>query len=218
MPAGVCIAMSSRIDIIILAAGLSHRFGPEDKLLMDVNGQPLYSISLKAATSLKDEIYQRIVVARNPEIMKDAHEMGFTAVFNPLSEKGQSESIRLGINALASCSNASEGRGAVIFMNADQPFMNASVIRRLIACWKKKDMIIVPVANGHPASPCLFPRRFLPELMQLSGDAGGKKVYSKHPEETWFIGFDDTPDAELLFYDIDSPEDRSFIEKYLDRK
>lgn len=103
-------------------------------------------------------------------------------------------------------------------MNADQPFMNASVIRRLIACWKKKDMIIVPVANGHPASPCLFPRRFLPELMQLSGDAGGKKVYSKHPEETWFIGFDDTPDAELLFYDIDSPEDRSFIEKYLDRK
>ena len=61
--------------------------------------------------------------------------------------------------------------------------------------------IVAPAHDGRTGNPCIFPREFFPELCQLQGDVGGKRVIKAHLDR--LLTVEVAPDA---LFDCDTPE------------
>jgi molybdenum cofactor cytidylyltransferase len=66
------------------------------------------------------------------------------------------------------------------------------------------------MVDGRRGNPVLFDRATFADLMQLTGDAGGRQVFSKHLV-TWVPWVE--PSAGM---DVDTPEDYARLLKYED--
>ena len=64
------------------------------------------------------------------------------------------------------------------------------------------DAIVVPTHDGRHGNPILWPARYFPELLQLEGDAGAKRLLGTHAAHVREI--DLATDA--IFVDVDTPE------------
>ena len=87
-------------QLILLAAGLSRRFGG-NKLLADWKGNPLYTYSLLALAELAGQRQdcRLTVVTRYEEIQAQALALGARVCWNNHSEEGISSSLRLGLES-----------------------------------------------------------------------------------------------------------------------
>jgi molybdenum cofactor cytidylyltransferase len=70
-------------------------------------------------------------------------------------------------------------------------------------------LIVAPSFRGYIRNPVLFRRDLFPELLQLTGNHGGRALIKKYREKTTLLEWKD----ELSFMDIDVYEDH---EKALD--
>lgn len=66
-----------------------------------------------------------VVVTQYPQVAALAEKYSFTPLHNPYPERGQSESIRIGLAALSDCD-------AVMFQVADQPRLQKETVADLI--------------------------------------------------------------------------------------
>ena len=97
-------------------------------------------------------------------------------VHNPGWADGQSGSVRAGLRAVAS------GAVAVVFIPCDQPFLDARLIDRLIARHAEGDaVIVVPACRGRRGAPVLIDWSLFPELETITGDAGARQLFDRHP-------------------------------------
>lgn len=181
------------IAAVVLAAGLSRRMG-RDKLMLPLKGRPVFAYPVDLIADLSFD--QRVLVTNTPEITTYAQMHGFSVVPSPDAALGMGHSVAAGAQAV------DENMTAAIFLNADQPFLTTELIHILCRTCLDLDKIAVPRIDGRPCSPCVFPKRFLPELMTLTGDRGGKQVYRQHPEQTFFVDWTD----ERVLIDLDDPE------------
>ena len=182
-----------KIGCVLMAAGFGRRFGGNKLQVEFDGGLSLIECALSAIPGEKLE--QVVVVTQYPEIEELAKKYGFTSLPNPHPEIGQSESIRIGLEALWDCD-------AVMFQVADQPKLQKETVARLIDfAADHPDRIVGLGHNGHRGNPCIFPSRLYPELMALTGDHGGRSVILTHEEELLLLEVSPT---QLL--DIDTPE------------
>jgi molybdenum cofactor cytidylyltransferase len=181
---------------IILAAGESKRFG-ETKQLLDWNGKPF--VRHVAETTLHAGLEPVLVVVgfHAAEIESALNGLPVRIIHNPDYREGQATSIRAGINATP------KNIGAAVFLLADQPQIPAEVIRALgEAHTQSLSPILAPlVLEERRANPVLFDRVTFPDLMQLTGDVGGRAIFDKQRVE--YIPWHD----ESLLFDVDAPED-----------
>ena len=70
------------------------------------------------------------------------------------------------------------------------------------------DRIVALSHGGVRGNPCLFPARFFPELMALTGDRGGSGVIRRHPEALLML---ETAEEEL--WDVDTPQALAALER-----
>lgn len=180
------------LGCVVLSAGAAGRFG-ENKLLAELGGKSLIRRTLETVPA---EIFSRVaVVTGYDEIRTLAEEFGFVCVRNDRPERGQSLSVRLGVEAVAPVS-----RG-ILFMVADQPLLRRESVVSLIEAWQAHpDYIVSAAGNGIRGNPCVFPERFFPELCALDGDVGGGAVIRRHRSA---LLLHELPAAELL--DADTP-------------
>lgn len=181
---------------VILAAGSSSRYG-ELKQLLDWKGKPF--VRHVAETALRAGLEPVVVVTgfRHAEIESQLRDLPVNLVRNPEFEQGQSASVKKGISALPN--NA----GSAIFLLADQPQIPEEVIRALIESHaSERQSILAPlVLEERRANPVLFDRATFPDLMQLTGDIGGRAIFDKHPVS--YLPWHD----DILIFDVDKPED-----------
>ena len=84
----------------------------------------------------------------------------------------------------------------------EQPLLERDTVRREVELFRAHpDRIVGLGHNGVRGNPCIFPRRFFPELMALTGDVGGNVVIRAHPESLLLC---ETAAAELR--DVDTVE------------
>ncbi len=185
---------------IILAAGLSNRFG-SSKLSQQVSGLPIVSHVLIAA--LKSEL-DRVVLVVNPRTHDIAVPQEFlsteklTKVENRQPHLGMSSSIKTGLV------HVTKETTAALILLADQPGITSSAIDRLIGVSRlHKEKIVIPTIDGRRTTPVLFPARFFPELLSVAGDMGGREVIMRHPELSIQVELADVYDDS----DVDTPED-----------
>ena len=178
-----------KIGCVLLAAGNARRFG-SNKLQVQVDGESLIRRALKAVPSG----LVTVVVSQYPEILSLAGEYGFEAVWNDQPDQGLSHSVRLGLEQLLDCDG-------VLFLVADQPWLKRDSAEALAALWAQNPGKIAAMAHGGVrGNPCIFPARFYPELLELTGDRGGSAVIRRHEDALILL---ETDALELA--DVDTP-------------
>jgi molybdenum cofactor cytidylyltransferase len=185
------------IAAIILAAGLSSRFGAA-KLLQPIQGKPMLRHTVDAAIASKAA--QVIVVTGNtsPEIQTLLSGISLKTVINSDPASGLSSSLKLGIENVGDCD------GAVVLLG-DMPFVQPATIDKLIDGFDPTHFqeIGMPLFRGQRGNPILWSRRFFPEIAALEGDRGAKALIEPHRTFLYEVEVDD-PGVHI---DIDTMDD-----------
>ena len=194
---------------IVLAAGASARFG-QPKQLLDYHGQPL--VRAVAQTALAAGLSPVVLVTgANAEQVESAVKgLPVKVVRNEEWHSGQSSSIRAGLSALTPSPSPMKGKGdvgAAIFLLADQPQVTPPVLRALIERHASDlSPIVAPLVGDRRANPVLFDCVTFPDLISLTGDVGGRGIFSKYP--ITYLPWHD----ENLLLDVDTPENHARLE------
>jgi molybdenum cofactor cytidylyltransferase len=187
---------------IVLAAGESRRFG-QPKQLLDYRGQPLVLTVAQAALSagLSPVI---VVTGANAEAIEAAvQHLPLTIARNAEWQSGQSSSLQAGLRALP------PEMGAAIFLLADQPQVTPTVLRALVERHSLDlNPIVEPLVAGQRANPVLFDRVTFPDLLALTGDVGGRAIFSKYPVN--YLPWHD----EGLLVDVDTKDDYQNLKEW----
>jgi molybdenum cofactor cytidylyltransferase len=187
---------------VILAAGASSRMG-RSKLDLKIKDRTLIQMVLDStASSLVDGI---IMVTRPGFIpVNESLYPQFKIVENEKWETGQSSSMRKGLE------NIKPGMDAVIFLMADQPFVNTDIINELLLrYYDTGSALVAPVYKGERGSPVIFDRSLFQELLAIEGDKGGRELLDRFPVE--YVEFD----SSLPGMDIDAPEDYEKLKDFV---
>lgn len=118
---------------------------------------------------------------------------------NPEYASGLSSSLQCGLAALPRAVDA------VLICLGDMPQVSTRHIARLIAAFDPAQghEICVPFFRGRRGNPVLWAMRFVPEMMQLSGDVGARALLETHANAVCAVQMEDA--AVLL--DVDTSED-----------
>jgi molybdenum cofactor cytidylyltransferase len=185
-----------RVAGVILAAGKSSRFGGI-KQYLHVRGKPML---LHAVDAAMDAGLAPIIVVTGEvpeEIGMVFDGLPIQVVKNPQPEKGQSSSLRLGLESIHGQAEA------VVYFLADMPLVSSELVRTLV--WKhRRSMapVIVPIHEGRKGNPVLFDQVTYDDLMRTKGDRGGRALFESYPLE--LVEWDDS-----IHFDVDSEEDLS---------
>lgn len=183
------------IAAVILAAGGSSRMG-QPKQGMLFRGRPLVAHAVGSA--LEAGLSPVVVVAGADQgvVEKSVHGLAARVLVNPIWQRGIGTSIRAGVAAVAS----DPGVEAIVILLADQPLVDANLLRALVAVRYTKPGVAC-MYGGSMGVPALFGRALFPWLIALADEQGAKSILASLGDQ---LGVVDFPGGEL---DIDTPED-----------
>ncbi len=186
-----------RVVGVVLAAGRATRMDGS-KVVRPVSGRPMVARVVDAA--LESRLAGTVVVVGHEaeKVRQILRGRPVRIVDNPAFANGLSTSVRA---ALAGVGPDYDG---ALFLLADQPFVTSILIDRLLEAFAASVKPIVrPDLEGRPGNPVLFSATLFPELMEETGDRGGRDVIERHQHEVCLVAVDDP----LVCLDIDSLEE-----------
>ena len=195
-----------KIGAVLMAAGASERFGDADKLMAEIDGEPLIRRALAAleASSVADIV---VVLPPDAEARRRACGVGrWRFATNGGDADGMAASLRTGLSGLNE-----DCAGALVAL-ADMPLLSAALIDDLCAAFASCDgqAIVFPERpDGRQGHPVLWPRAFFAALSELKGDEGGKPVLLANRDAWHPVPIAD----EAAFFDVDTPADLSLAQK-----
>ncbi len=197
----------AKIAGIILAAGRGVRMG-KIKQLMPINRIPMLQHVINAALASRLDHVIVVLGHAGLEIREAVDLSRVTVVENPDYQKGQSSSLKVGLQALNPAINAA------LFLLADQPSVDSETINQLIDAYQPdKPPILRPSFEGKPGNPVLMGKTVFSRLLELEGDQGGKGVFRFFQDRMKEVPVQHRG----IHTDLDTPEDyQSFIRQYPD--
>ncbi len=191
------ISVSGRSAAIILAAGGSRRFG-SPKQLAPWGDKTLLEHTVELALNSRVD---RVIVVLGAEIEQSNQLLKNKSVDIVINEQwatGQSTSMQAGLKALPD-----QIQSAIILL-VDLPKITTALINTLIERHQHSlPPLVWPEFEGKRGNPVLFDRRLFLELMQISGDTGGRPVLMAHQHEAQRVAVTD----DGILQDVDRPED-----------
>ncbi|WP_147104494.1 NTP transferase domain-containing protein [Tateyamaria sp. syn59] len=186
------------MPILILAAGASSRMRGADKLLEDVDGQPLLARQIRVAEAVSSDI--RVALPPPPHPRYACLE-GTRAqpVPVPGAAEGMGASIRTLFATLDTHSHA-------MLLLGDLPEITAADLRAVLdAVHTHPDALIWRGSTweGRGGHPIVFARALFPALQKLTGDDGGRDVVASAGDRVRLVRL---PDMRARL-DLDTPED-----------
>jgi molybdenum cofactor cytidylyltransferase len=165
---------------ILLAAGSCRRFGADKRLHPLPDGTPM---ALASARRLAEACLRTIVVIRPGDSALAAlfAAEGMETVVCSQAEKGMGHSLSHSIAASA------EADGWLVAL-ADMPYIESASLAR-------------PAYQGKMGHPVGFNAKYLPELLALTGDQGGKAILDAHRNDLHLCQVEDPG----ILKDFDQP-------------
>ncbi len=185
---------------ILLAAGFSSRFGPQDKLLQLLpDGRP---IALAAAQALVAAIPVSVAVVREENVALKAQlsAAGLIVITCPSEAQLIADSLSYAVRYASQLPAAQDG---FVIALADMPYIAPATIQQVTARLKQDAGIVIPTYQGQRGHPVAFAAKFAEALMQLQGDQGARAVIQQHPEDVTMLPCEDAG----ILADIDIPAD-----------
>lgn len=204
-----------KINLILLAAGYSKRFG-DRKLLVPIDGKPLYEITIEKLLQLEKENEHRklLVVTSYAEIVDYCKKHAIAYVTNcGVQNTGIASSIKVALIHLMKMADAGENQPSCdVFFPADQPFLDVSEVADFLEQFVSQQRKIGTMScHGEWRAPNIFSKIYRKELLNLPPDKGGKYVMLQHKEDVFVYASEN----ERQFFDIDTRKDyESIIDKH----
>lgn len=183
---------------VILAAGSSSRLG-QPKQRLQFRGKTLLQIAVDAAIEAGCEPVIVVLGSKAEVISNDIADRKVTAVINAEWHKGMGSSIKTGLSCLTDLPVKVNN---LILMLCDQPFVDSTLLKRLIGQKELTNKEIVACTYGETIGvPAIFDKSIFHHLMYLNEQEGAKKIlYSpKYVIDTIIF-----PSG---IFDIDTPDD-----------
>ncbi len=167
------------IAAIILAAGEASRFraaageqGPQTKLVALHQGKPLVRHVAEAALAAGLAPVIAVTGHAQDNVMQALSGLDLQHVENDAYASGMASSLKAGVEALPA------HLGGFVVLLGDMPLVSAALIRSLVDSYLANPLAdaIVPVVAGERGNPVLLSQRMVLQIMQLSGDAGARKI------------------------------------------
>ena len=157
-----------KVAVVVLASGLSTRFGDADKLMSPLNGYPLGAYVADTFASHP----RKFAVIGMAQTDRCGLFPGWPIIWNARPEDGQGETLALAARRIMDTDAA-----AMLILLADMPFITFKHMHALIENAQNADVAIS--TDGKTQSPpALFRRSVLPKLAGLTGDKGAKQMLS----------------------------------------
>jgi molybdenum cofactor cytidylyltransferase len=190
---------NSSLGLVLLAAGASNRLGNSPKQLLEFRGKTLIRRAAENALASTCGNICVVLGAYAEKIKREIDGLPIEIVVNENWQSGMSSSLKYGLEKLL---EAAPNLSAVVVMLADQPLIDSTIINRLIEVFSETQN---PIIAGEYAEtvgvPAIFARSLFDELLNLSADAGAKRIIKKYAASAGKI-----PVPEAAF-DIDTRED-----------
>lgn len=175
------------VAAIVLAAGLSKRFGDDEKLLAPFRGKILARYVADTLNAL--DLTTKIAVISNGALRGCFTGFDIVELKNGLG--GQSASIRAGL-AQARQTNPDK----VLIVLADMPGVTTNLLHAVIASTTSEQP--AAATDGQRAMPpACFPPAYYAQLAALSGDTGARNILKNLPPSSLI-----TASQEIL-HDVD---------------
>ena len=187
------------ITAVILAAGASSRLG-QPKQLLRFDGQTL--IRRTAQTVLASDCARVLVIVGRDadDIASELGDLPVEVIVNEDWPEGMASSVRCAAH------NAGEA-DALLLTPCDLPLLSSAHLRALIENYRAGEAPIVASRyNEVLGAPLIIARALWPELLQLRGDVGARRVITRHR-----ASFVEWPDGAV---DVDTPADWANLERY----
>lgn len=208
--------------VIILASGLSQRLGQPKQLLVK-NGELLIVHMIRSAVSTNPQAVIVVIPDKHPAVASVVTELAVQypavqAVVNPKPETGMADSLRLGIESIASLGNSSIER--VLIMGVDQVLLDQSHLTALLAgdqsvvassyhSWTYSDELSATEQKNIIGLPLVIDTGLLRQWQtELTGDKGLRHLIRALPPSQIH-----TVINKQLSYDIDTPAQLAFAQK-----
>ena len=192
----------SGVSAVVLAAGMSRRMGTPKQLLR-MDGKTVLERTLESVRASNVGEIVLVLGHAAGSIEKAISTDRMKVVHNQDFQQGMGTSLRAGLAAVDA-----EASAALIVL-ADQPFVRAETLNRLIACHQEsRPEIIIPLYKGFRGNPVLLDRSVFPELKELRGDVGCRAIFGSHTENIRKLPVEDMG----ILLDIDGPEEYQKLE------
>lgn len=188
--------MTTKLSILILAAGNSSRLG-SPKQLVEFEGKTLIEKTTEIALSISEKVL--IVLGGNSELILpklERFEDTISTMINPDWQEGMGTSIRTGVEKLR------ENSDLILILLSDQPFISKVLLQKMLQTYaNSQNPIVSCVYNSTLGVPILFEQSVFSELQKLSGDKGAKSFLHLYKNKISTVDF---PEGII---DIDTLED-----------
>lgn len=194
------------IGVVILAAGSSSRLG-RPKQLVKFKDKPLLQHVIDTIDPYRFSPSLLVLGANSDQVLKSINPKNVTISRNENWSEGIASSIRLGVSESMKLIDTLDG---ILFLLSDQPFVSRELIEKLLESHMNGNQQITACSyNDNIGVPAIFGSQFFPELLELKGDVGAKKIITQNIESVETITF------EHGSFDVDTEED---VHKLLDKE
>ncbi len=182
--------MTIRVGALVLAAGFSRRFGGSKLTAQLNNGLTVFAQTLANVQAALPDV---IVVTRPEMVEALLADCDSVQVFDG-ADQGMGATLAYGAGLVADWD-------ACLVCLADMPFIQPATYAAIAASCAT-DRIVLPTCDAQSGNPAGFGRDYYPDLMQLSGDSGGKSVIKRHGDALLQLPVADP----AIMQDIDTPQ------------
>lgn len=196
----------ARTAVVLLASGLSKRYGRRDKMLAELGGKPLVEHAGGVAAKL-NTLTRIAVCPAEPKDVSERLRRHYVIAINKDPKAGLGHSIAVGAKVAMQFKP-----DAMLFVMADMPFIEVSMLRELVSELGGRDGVDIVHSGGADGvrSPTVFGAKCFEALTKLDGDDGAKPIVKSGAFKVVGIG----APAPLLV-DVDTKHELKVAEEQL---
>ncbi len=192
------------IGAIILAAGSSSRMG---------GFKPLFSIGPKTLLGHAISLFQHTDIAdivvvtghQSEDLQRELHRYCCRSVFNANFGAGMLSSIKVGLNALDSKTEA------FFLLPADIPLVRQETIQNLLAAMSQNHhaLVFYPVYKTRRGHPPLIKRDLAAAILSYDDRKGLRTLLNRYGQQAHHLAVDDP----YILRDVDTQDDLVFLQQ-----
>ena len=163
---------NNKIIKVVLAAGLSKRFGLKNKILEKINGKTLIETILDRLIQIDSNKNNIVVIGGNNynSLKKTLNKYDVKVFYNKNYKNGLGSSVSYILKKKIY-------KNGIMFIPGDMPLISTKDFKKLINTFvHKKNKIITPCYKKQIGNPLIIPKIYFNLLENLKKDEGARKV------------------------------------------
>ena len=162
---------SNKIIKVVLAAGLSKRYGLKNKILEKINGKTIIETILDRLIQIDSNKNNIVVIAGNnySSLKKTLNKYDVKVFYNKNYKNGLGSSVSFIFKKKIN-------KNGIMFIPGDMPLISIKDFKKLINTFvQKKNKIISPCYKKKIGNPLIIPKIYFNLLKNLKKDEGARK-------------------------------------------